>query len=106
VSTTSVPVSITILDKEYTVSCPEGEKEALLASARMLNERMRQVRDAGKVLGTERMAVMAALNLVHELGQEREDRDGDMARVQGEVRRIEQKISHALGRRPRSEGVD
>lgn len=98
-SEVAIPVSITILDKEYTVSCPEGEKEALLASARMLNDRMRQVRDAGKVLGTERMAVMAALNLVHELGQERQDRENGVARAQGDVRRIEQKIAQAIGRR-------
>ena len=63
------PVSVEILDKEYLVSCTEEEKASLLESARLLNERMRQVRDSGKVLGVERMAVITALNVIHEFTQ-------------------------------------
>ena len=65
--TTQDAVTIQILDKEYMVSCPDEERDELLESARYLDERMRETRDAGKVLGTERMAVMTALNIVHEL---------------------------------------
>lgn len=61
------PVSIRILDKEYMVACPEGEHDALIASSRRVDREMRKVRDSGKVLGTDRIAVMVALNLAHEL---------------------------------------
>jgi len=67
VSQENAPVVINILDKEYRVSCPENEHEALLESARYLNSRMREVRDAGKVIGMDRIAIMTALNIAHEL---------------------------------------
>lgn len=60
-------VEVKILDKEYLVSCPEEEQEALLRSARHLDTKMREIRSSGKVFGTERIAVMAALNITHEL---------------------------------------
>ncbi len=60
-------VTIRILDKEYMVACPEGEQEALQASSRRVDKEMRKIRDSGKVLGTDRIAVMVALNLAHEL---------------------------------------
>lgn len=63
------PVTVRILDKDYMVACPEGEQEALVASARRVDREMRRVRDSGKVLGTDRIAVMVALNLAHELMQ-------------------------------------
>ncbi len=59
-------IKITILDKEYMVSCPEGEADALRASARHLSDRMQQIRSGGKVVGMDRIAVMAGLNLAHE----------------------------------------
>ena len=61
------PVSVNILDKEYRVACPEHEKEALLTSANYLNTKMKEVRDTGKVIGVDRIAVMAALNMANEL---------------------------------------
>ncbi len=59
-----------ILDKEYTVACPPDERHALLESARMLDERMREIRDSGSVVGSERLAVMAALNMAYDLLRE------------------------------------
>jgi cell division protein ZapA len=72
------PVTIRILDKEFRVACPPEERESLLAAARYLNERMREVRDTGKVIGLDRIAVMAGLNVANELlrQQAREDRVG------------------------------
>ena len=61
------PVSVTILDKEYRIACKPGEEEDVVTSARHLDKRMREIRKGGKVLGTERIAVMAALNLAYEL---------------------------------------
>lgn len=61
------PVTVRILDKEYQVACREDERPALLESAELLNSKMREIRTAGKVVGLDRIAVMAALNLSHEV---------------------------------------
>lgn len=60
-------VSIRILEKEYHVACPPEHRHALLDSAELLNRRMREIRDSGKVVGLDRIAVMAALNITNEL---------------------------------------
>jgi cell division protein ZapA len=65
-------VSVRILEKEYQVSCPADERTALLDSAEILNVKMREIRDSGKVVGLERVAVMAALNMANELLQANE----------------------------------
>ena len=65
-------VSVRILEKEYQVSCPADERTALLDSAEILNVKMREIRDSGKVVGLERIAVMAALNMANELLQANE----------------------------------
>ncbi|EIK46112.1 cell division protein ZapA [Cellvibrio sp. BR] len=62
-------VFVKILDKEYQVACPREERQALLESAQLLDERMKAIRGTGAVIGLERIAVMAALNLSHELLQ-------------------------------------
>ena len=62
-----VQVTVRILEKEYQVSCPIKEREALMNAADYLNGQMRAIRDAGKVVGLERIAVMTALNLTAEL---------------------------------------
>jgi cell division protein ZapA len=60
-------VTVRILEKEYQVSCPASERTDLLDSAETLNARMREIRDSGKVVGLDRIAVMAALNMANEL---------------------------------------
>lgn len=60
------PVSLNILDKEYKIACAADEKEALINSARELDKQMRKIRDTGKVSSTDRIAVLAALNLAHD----------------------------------------
>jgi cell division protein ZapA len=69
-------VSVRIMEKEYVVACPYDERSALLDAAEFLNARMREIRDTGKVVGLDRIAVMAALNLAHELlrGKDRESK--------------------------------
>lgn len=63
------PIKVQILGKEYPISCPEDQQHDLLLAARYLDEKMRQIRGTGRVIGTERIAVMAALNIAHELLQ-------------------------------------
>jgi len=65
----SETVFVKILDKEYQVTCAEDERTDLIQSAELLDERMRTIKRAGKIIGLERIAVMAALNLSHELLQ-------------------------------------
>jgi cell division protein ZapA len=59
-------ITISLLGREFRVGCPEGEEKQLLASAEYLNRKMKEVRDSGKVVGNERIAIMAALNIAHE----------------------------------------
>jgi cell division protein ZapA len=59
-------LTINLLGREFRVSCPEGEERALLASVDHLNRKLKEVRDTGKVVGNERIALMAALNIAHE----------------------------------------
>ncbi len=60
-------VTLTILNKEYKIACQPEEQPSLLYTANLLNEKMHRLHDSGKVTGTDRIAVMAALNLAHEL---------------------------------------
>ena len=60
-------VSVRILDKEYQIACPAGERTDLLDSAEILNAKMREIRDSGRVVGLDRIAVMAALNMANDL---------------------------------------
>jgi cell division protein ZapA len=62
-------LKVKILEKDYLVSCPPDKRNALTAAALHLDEKMRDIRSSGKVLGTERIAVMAALNITYELLQ-------------------------------------
>jgi len=94
--TTPLAVTVSILDKEYKVACPSGEKRALLESAEYLDEKMREIRDTGNILGAERIAVISALNITHELlngaaigGDIKED-------LSPRLRTLESKISAAL----------
>lgn len=61
------PVSVNILGKEYQVACPDEDKESLIKSAKLLHENMGKIRAGGKIVGLDRIAVMAALNLAHDL---------------------------------------
>jgi cell division protein ZapA len=60
-------LTIKIMDKEYRIACPEEEKDNLLASAKLLNEKLDEIKKQGSVIGTERIAIMAALNMSHEI---------------------------------------
>ena len=63
----SLTLDVSLLGHEYRVVCRESEREELLQAVQFLDRRMREIRDAGKVVGSERIAVMAALNIAHEL---------------------------------------
>lgn len=85
-------VEVKILDKEYLVACPEEEQDALLQAARHLDIKMREIRSSGKVFGTERIAVMAALNITHEL-LERDTMSGAASSI---LNAMDEKLDNAL----------
>lgn len=62
----ALPISVSILDKDYKIACPTGEQPALLASAKYLDGKMREVRDNGNIMGAERVAVITALNITND----------------------------------------
>lgn len=86
-------VTVKLLDKEYTISCPDGAEAELLASADYLNQKMLEIRKSGKIIGLERIAVMAALNMSHELIKSREEQ---RQAIETNLRRLGQKIDQGL----------
>lgn len=88
-------VTVRLLDKEYTISCPDGAEAELLASADYLNQKMLDIRRSGKIIGLERIAVMAALNMSHELLKSREEQ---RQAVETNLRRLGRKIDQSLSR--------
>ena len=90
-------VTIRILEKDYHVACPGDEKAALLASAELLNNKMREIRDSGKVVGLDRVAVMAALNLANELIKT-QGQDEELKNIVGlRIRAMREHLDSALG---------
>ncbi|HSG90991.1 MAG TPA: cell division protein ZapA [Pseudomonadales bacterium] len=92
-----ITVSVAILDRDYQVSCLPAERDALLTSARHLDEKMRQIRATGKIVGLERIAVMAALNLTHEALSNEGSLSAVTDTTQRDVDRLAEKVGQALG---------
>ena len=92
------PTTIKILDKEFLISCPEEERDGLIASAEYLNTKMREIRDSGKVIGLDRIAVMAALNLAHELLENKNRKQDYYQNMSTRIRSLQEKIELALNK--------
>ena len=91
----SEPVKVRILDRDFMVGAPPEARESLLESARHLDTRMREIRDAGRIVGIDRIAIMAALNLTHELLEARSAASGTDD-IQQRLKALEQEISTYL----------
>ena len=92
-----VRVSVRILEKEYQVACLPEERSELLDSAEFLNGKMKDIRDAGNIVGLDRIAVMAALNLAHEL-LKRNRNEAIENEVTERVRQMRERVESALSR--------
>ncbi len=91
-------VSVRILEKEYQIACPVENRSDLLDSAELLNQRMREIRDSGKVIGLDRIAVIAALNMANELIRLR-NRDSHLeGEVGNRLRILRERVESALER--------
>ncbi len=87
-------VNVKILGKDFQVACPEEEKHSLMTAAEHLDSNMRQIRETGKVIGHERIAIMAGLNITHELlALQNKTNDPEIART---IDRINKKVDSAL----------
>jgi cell division protein ZapA len=95
-SPASGPVSIQILDKEYLIACPPEERDDLLAAAVYLNGRLREIREGGKVIGSERQVMMAALNMANDLTKMKGREQRTNADVGARVRNMRERVERAL----------
>jgi len=90
-------VTIRILEKEYHVACPAEERADLIAAAERLNNKMREIRDTGRVVGLDRIAIMAALNMSAEL-QKTQHQDQELREVVGHrLKNLGERLDQALG---------
>jgi len=88
-------LDIRIMDKDYRVACPQDQQASLKDSASFLNDRLNEIKRKGSIIGTERIAIMAALNLAHELLGSQEFA-GDLEDVDNRMLNLQKKIDIAL----------
>lgn len=88
-------VIVNILDKDYQVGCPPEQQAELAESAQHLDSQMRKIREAGKVIGLDRIAVMAALNISHELIQQK-SQSTNSSDTEDKLKRLNNKLDNAL----------
>lgn len=89
-------VVVKILDKEYQVSCPPSEQEALLKSARYLDENMRKIKARGNIHGMEKISVMAALNITHDMLSKSQQLNESRHQTLQKLKFLEEKIDRSL----------
>lgn len=89
-------LQIAIMGREFRVACPEEEQAGLLEAVDYLNKKMLEIRDGGKVIGLERIAIMAALNIAHEFLSTKLGGSFDMAEMKRRMNRMETVIDQAM----------
>ncbi|SDI25873.1 cell division protein ZapA [Pseudomonas panipatensis] len=89
-------LTVQILDKEYCINCPADERVNLESAARYLDSKMREIRSSGKVIGADRVAVMAALNITHDLLHKQERLDHEHSSTRERVRELLDRVDRAL----------
>jgi len=89
-------LEIAIMGREFRVACPEDEQAGLLEAVDYLNRKMLEIRDAGKVIGLERIAIMAALNIAHEFMSAKDGGTFDMAEIKRRMIQMETVIDQAM----------
>jgi len=93
---TASPVSVKILDREYLVACVPEQRAGLIAAASYLDEKMREIRSASRTAGLDRAAVMAGLNIAHELIQLKHQADLTNIQVAQQLETLKIKLASAL----------
>jgi len=96
-------ITVSILEKDYQISCPSSEAASLKTSADELDQRMKSIKKEGGIIGVERIAVMAALNTVHELVEHKKKHSHYQESVHEYVDRLKERVDGALGQDPQME---
>jgi len=91
-------IEVSVLGRNYRIACEDGERAALLEAVAYLDGKMAAIKKAGKVTGTDRIAVMAALNIAHELLSTRLGGDFDVGQAKRRISQIEAKLDEALAK--------
>ena len=89
-------LQISVMGREFRVACPENEQKSLLEAVAYLDKKMHEIRDNGKVVGLERIAIMAALNIAHELLSIKVGGGFDIAEVKRRMNHMETILDQAL----------
>ncbi|MBL8382219.1 MAG: cell division protein ZapA [Burkholderiales bacterium] len=89
-------IEVTILDRTYRVACPDDERENLMASVAYLDQKMREIKEGGKIAGADRIAVMAALNITHELLSAKTGAGFDLAEYKRRMQSMNRLVDEAL----------
>ncbi|MCG7987590.1 MAG: cell division protein ZapA [Candidatus Thiodiazotropha weberae] len=92
----TLPVTVSILDKEYRISCQPDERESLLQAAAFVDGQMREIRQAGRIIGTERIAVMTALNIANDLLLSQKTKEDGSQNITHRIKTLQEKIEIAL----------
>lgn len=95
-SAASKPLTITLQGREFKVACPEGEEGPLRTAVELLNRRMQELRASGRVVGNERIALLAALHVTHELLMQKTPKGFDMQDVRRRIESMQAAIDDAL----------
>jgi cell division protein ZapA len=90
------PVAVSILDREYLIGCTPEERPGLIAAAAYLDSKMREIRNAARAAGTDRIAVMAALNIAHELMQQKQRNESESGALAQHLHVLRTKLDGAL----------
>ena len=91
-------IEVSILGRNYKVACEDGERDALMQAVEYLDAKMGEIRKGGKVSGTDRIAVMAALNIAHELLSTKLGGSFDIGQAKRRIESIEAKLDEAIAR--------
>lgn len=97
-SDTPKTIAVSILGRNYKVACEDGEREALLQAVAYVDGKMGEIRNSGKVAGTERVAVMVALNIAHELLSTKLGGGFDLGQAKRRIAAIEATLDEAIAR--------
>lgn len=92
----NIPITVHIMDKEYRIGCKEDERDSLMASAQYVDKCMREIRQSGKIFGSDRIAVMVALNIANEFLEQRKILDYGESAIGGRLQALQKKIESAL----------
>lgn len=94
--TTHKPLAVKVLNKEYQIACPQGKELQLIKASHLLDEKIQQIKKNGQIVGIDRVAILAGLNLAYELLAKTEDSKQKTTDFNGHLERLQDKLDHCL----------